>query len=142
MKDDGIAIAVAQELKNSPLSQSIEIIIGETDSYWCFDQINRNDFVIILDALYPDMLPGSVHVFSLNKALAQDSNCTGQHDMSIIDLMRIYKLNLNGYIIGIETAEVELGYDFSNSLARKFDKICADVRKSIDNIVLEVPNYA
>ena len=49
MIDDGIAIAVLENVRNKLESMGIEIIIGETDFQFCFHQLKEHDFVIILD---------------------------------------------------------------------------------------------
>lgn len=92
MMDDGIAIRVAEELRNRLTSPKLDIIIGETDCHSVFYLLNDNDFVIILDAMYMGEEPGSVHVFSLDDALSKPSGSYMQHDMNILELMRLYKL--------------------------------------------------
>ncbi|MEQ8199655.1 MAG: hydrogenase maturation protease, partial [Clostridiaceae bacterium] len=60
MKDDGIAIEVAEILEDRLTDLNLEIIIGETDSQNCFYLLNKDDFVFILDALCIGTEPGSI----------------------------------------------------------------------------------
>lgn len=142
MKDDGVAIEVAEILADRLSNMNIEIIISETDCQSCFYLLNQQDFVFILDAFYRGMEPGSIHIFKLEEVISQPSGSFMQHDMSIIELMKLYGSNFKGYIIGIEIAEVGFGDKISPVLKEKFKQICSDVEKIIKEIILEEINYA
>lgn len=142
MKDDGVAIEVAEILADRLSNMNIEIIISETDCQSCFYLLNQGDFVFILDAFYRGTEPGSIHIFKLEEVISQPLGSFMQHDMSIIELMKLYGSNFKGYIIGIEIAEVGFGDEISPVLKEKFKQICSDVEKIIKEIVLEEINYA
>ena len=142
MKDDGVAIEIAEILADRLSDLNIEIIISETDCQNCFYLLKQKDFVFILDALYKGTEPGSIHIFKLEEVLAQPSGSFMQHDMSIIELMKLYGSNFKGYIIGIEIAEVGFGDKISPVLKEKFKQICLDVEKIIKKIILEEIDYA
>lgn len=135
MMDDGIAIAVLENLKNYLESMGIEVIIGETDFQFCFHQLKEDDFVIILDAAYSGAVTGSVHVCKLEEAIAAYGETNAQHDMSIFDLMRLYSKPLKGYFIGIEIAKAELGCELSEALKGIFNDICLEVERIVCEIV-------
>jgi len=137
MSDDGIAIAVAENLLNKFKDLNIEIIIAETDCQTYFNLLNNNDFVIILDALYTGAEPGSIDVFSLDDVLKSSNAINTQHDMSIIDFMKIYNRKLKGYMIGIEVEKVGFGDELSSILKEKFYNICYKVEQIITNIISE-----
>lgn len=138
MMDDGIAIAVLENLKNNLESMEIEVIIGETDFQFCFHQLKEDDFIIILDAAYSGTIFGSVHLYNLQEAITAYRETNSQHDMSVFDLMRLYSKPLKGYLIGIEIAEAEFGYELSEALKVKFNGICVEVERIICEIVKEV----
>ena len=135
MMDDGIAIAVLENLKNNLESMRIEVILGETDFQFCFHQLKEDDFVIILDAAYSGAVAGSVHVCKLEEAIAAYGETNSQHDMSIFDLMRLYSKPLKGYFIGIEIAKAELGCELSKALKGIFNDICLEVERIVCEIV-------
>mgnify|MGYP000956181969 CR=1 FL=1 len=141
MMDDGIAIRVAEELRNRFTCLQLDIIIGETDCHSSFYLLNDNDFVIILDAMYMGEESGSVHVFSLDALSNPSGSCT-QHDMSILELMRLYNCKFKGCIIGIEVADIGFGDCLSPVLMEKFPKVCSEVESVIKNIILEETGYA
>lgn len=142
MKDDGIAIKIAEHLENKLSHLNIEVIIGETDCQNCFYLLNQGDFVLILDALCKGSEPGSVHLFKLEEVIPQSSGALMQHDMSIIELMKLYKSKFRGFIIGVEIAELGFGDELSPVLKEKFQQICFEVEKTIQKIISEEVNYA
>lgn len=142
MKDDGIAIAVAESLENRLSHLGLRILIGETDCQSSYYLLNRDDFVFILDALYMGAEPGSVHVLNLEEVMSQPSDSFMQHDMSMIELMKLYGDHLRGYMIGIEVAEIGFGDELSPVLRDKLPQICLEIENSIKKIILEEKAYA
>lgn len=137
MKDDGVAIEVAEILEDRLRNLNIEIIIGETDCQNCFYLLNQEDFIFILDALYKGTEPGSIHILKLEEVISQPSGSFMQHDMSIFELMKLYGSKFKGYMIGIEIAEVGFGDKLSPILKDKFEQICSKIERTIKEIILE-----
>jgi hydrogenase maturation protease len=142
MKDDGVAIEVAKILEDRLSDLNIEIIIAETDCHNCFYLLDQEDFVLILDALYKGTEPGSIHIFKLEDVISQPCASFMQHDMSVIELMKLYGSKFKGYIIGIEVAEVGFGDKLSPVLKEKFQQICSKIETTIKEIVLGEIDYA
>lgn len=131
MKDDGIAIMVLENIRSNIESIGIEVINGETDFETCFHQLNEDDFVFILDAIYKDLSVGKIHIYDLREAMSAYGKPSYQHDMSIFDLMSLYRKPLKGYLLGIEISEVGFGYGVSESLKKEFNSICIEVMRII-----------
>ncbi|MFZ5986408.1 MAG: hydrogenase maturation protease [Bacillota bacterium] len=138
MMDDGVAIAVLENIRNKLELVGIEVIIGETDFQFCFHQLKEDDFVIILDAAYTGAVAGNVHSYKLEEAIAAYGEANSQHDMSVFDLMRLYSKPLKGYFIGIEIAKAEFGCELSEALKGIFNDICLKVERIICEIVKEI----
>ncbi len=136
MKDDGIAIEVAEKLKNK--FNACEMIIGETDCSSCFYLLDENDFVVILDALCLGAEPGSVFVFRLNDLMQKSSAFYMPHDMSIIELMKLYDRKINGYFIGIEIADIDFGDNLSPVLQEKLPLICSKIEEIVKKIIMSL----
>ena len=134
MKDDGIGLLVAEELEKRFLSKEVEIIYGETDSEACFYSLNPDDFILILDAMSSGDRPGSVKVFSLEEIMEQVSNPTMQHDMSFLDMIRLYRFPVRVYLIGIEASIIAPGCELSTVLKRQFPHIC----RKTEDIIREI----
>lgn len=135
MKDDGIAIMVLENIRRQLESMGIEVIIGETDFEACFHQLSEDDFIIIVDAVYKDLPAGRIHIDNLQNAVTNCGKPDVQHDASIFDLMRLYRKALKGYLIGIEIAEIGIGYGVSEPLKKEFSGICFKVERIINKMV-------
>ena len=61
MTDDGIGTRIAEALKNRLQEQDIDVLVGETDYQYCFDEIRADDFLVILDAVMPGKDPGQYY---------------------------------------------------------------------------------
>jgi len=142
MKDDGIAIKVTEQIKEQLTDLVLEIIIGETDSQNCLYLLNENDFVIILDAICNGTEPGSICVFSLKNVLSQPFGFCMQHDINIIELMKLYDKSFKGYLIGIEIADIGLGDELSPVLKEILPQICSNIVSTIKNIITEESSHA
>lgn len=141
MMDDGIAIAVVEILKDMLKEAGVEVIIGETDFQFCYDQINDGDFLIIIDAAYNGKMPGEITFYTLQEAVNEHRKPYSQHEISLFDLIEFYPKDIDGYIIGIEVAGVDFGLGLSDSLKSKFDFICTQVEEAIIKI-METGTYA
>lgn len=141
MKDDGIAIEVTKILEDRLINLNLEIIIGETDCQNCFYLLNDDDYVFILDAIYIGAEPGSIHLFNLKDIRLQPSDSFMQHDMSIIEMIKLYDCKFKGYIIGIEVADIGFGDGLSLVLREKLSQICAVVENNIKKIIMEEFNH-
>lgn len=134
MKDDGIGVAVAEFLKKNLKRKEIEIIIGETDAHYCLDFIADKSYLIIIDAIYSQLEPGTITALPIKKALI-NNNLYSQHDMSILELISIHYPSIEGYFIGIEICEIGFSTKLSNCLENKFYTICKNTRMVIEKIL-------
>lgn len=135
MKDDGIAIMVLENIRGQLETLGIEVVIVETDFEACFHQLDEDDFIIIVDAIFKDLSVGKIHIDNLQDAITVCGKSNVQHDASIFDLMRLYRKALKGYLLGIEIAEIGIGYGVSEPLEKEFNSICFEVETIIKNIV-------
>lgn len=130
MEDDGVAVVVLDKIKEELIRNNIEAIIGETDFGYSLSLIEDGDFIFFIDAVYYGKKTGEITVISLEKYRGQKKYYT-QHDCSIVDLMRLYFKNVNGYIIGIEIGEISFKYGLSNVIKSNIDAISNRVLKEI-----------
>lgn len=133
MGDDGIAIKVAEDIREGLEIQGIKVIIGETDVYYCFNEIFDADIVFILDSSYYGKKPGTITVKSIKDFKIYEDKQFTQHGINLIKLIEMYNLDKKIYIIGIEIHEITYSFNISNSLTNKLKDICSQVQ----NIVLD-----
>ncbi len=138
MCDDGIGSKVVSTIQDNLRARGIESLVGETDFQCCFDEIKPEDFLIIVDAMSQEKEPGSVEVMFLSYALKNRRRLRTQHEFSLLDLIDLYYPKAQGYLIGIEVAEIGFGFELSKPLQKSFDKICNTVLTTILNIKEEI----
>lgn len=127
MRDDGIGSRVAEAIEGRLREHDIASFVGETDLGCCFDEIQPDDLVMIIDAMTQGQEPGSMDVMRLSSAINDRSKLRTQHEFSLLDLIALHAPDTEGYFIGIQAAEIGFGFDLSESLKERFEQICTDV---------------
>lgn len=138
MKDDGIGSKVVEANQKILQENNIDALVGETDFQSCFDEINPNDFLIIIDAMSLEKKPGSIEIMDLSDALRNRGKLHTQHEFSLFDLIELHYPDMQGYLIGIEAYEIDFGFDLSDVLSQRFDQICKEVLNEILKIKEEI----
>lgn len=135
MGDDGIAIYLAESMKAYLEKIGFDVIIGETDISYCLSKIETNDFIIILDAFYHGLRPGSVSMITLKEAASKIRQYYSQHEPNIIKCLDIYNIDVTGLVIGIEVNEIEFKWELSDVMKDLFPQICEQVKDTIIKIL-------
>ena len=102
--DDGIGVRVIEYLKDQiiGIDKEIEVIVGETDVMFCLEQIEKEDFIIIVDSTYLNLKPGTITTLSLEQCDVFLNKLNSQHEESILRVLRTELREIKGYLIGIE----------------------------------------
>lgn len=130
MKDDGVAIRIAERLKAELEELGVEVIYGETDAEYCLSVLQEQDRIILLDASCFGKTAGEITVISLKEGRRLNLN-HNQHDINLIDLLALYFPESEGIIIAIEAGEVGLGTELSLQLQNKLQEITKEVLATI-----------
>ena len=134
MGDDAVALKVAEYLSDRLEKQGIPVILGETDFDYCFSLLGKEDTVIIMDAISLGMDPGSVVFEHLEKIPDRYSRTSSQHEISLFDLLMLYKKTRNIFLIGIEVYQIDFGLEMSVEIKEKFCEICHRVDEILQKI--------
>ncbi|MBP1758441.1 MAG: hypothetical protein H6Q61_690 [Firmicutes bacterium] len=134
MKDDGIGVRVVEALEKTFGAHQIASLLGETDVQCCMEEIRPEDVLIIVDAMVTGKGPGALDVMGLQDALRYRGMLPSQHAFSLLDQIALYTPERQGYLIGIEAAEIEFGLELSAPLQERFESICAAVLQAVYNI--------
>lgn len=134
MKDDGIGAMVVEAIEGSLREHAIASLVGETDFQCCFDEIKRDDFLIMIDAMAQGKEPGNIDIMLLSDALKSRSKLRTQHEFSLFDLIELHYPDMQGYFIGIEATEIGFGFEPSEPLQECFEQICTVVLTKVLNI--------
>jgi len=135
MADDQIGVAVLEEITSELKSKEIEAIISETDTFYALSRIENGDFLFVLDATYLGIKPGTVTCMPIAEAISERQRSNSLHQESLIDLLRISKIAVEGFFIGIEVDQLAFCFELSESLKTKLPVICSEVMGIIDFIL-------
>lgn len=138
MGDDGIGIRVVEELSSRLKPIGIEVLLGETDVYYALNAINDGDFLFVVDATYFNIKPGTLTFTQIDKAIEQHFQAYSQHQPSLVQLIKIYGKPVEGFIIGIEVAEIDCSLELSNTLLSILPYICEEVYKFINKNIRRI----
>lgn len=140
LSDDGIGVKVVEKIKDDilRLDENIEVIIGENDYLYCLEEINDNDFVIIVDSSYFNEEVGNITVLSLKECDKFINNIELQHEINLVKSLRQERSTIKGYLIGIEICNIDYSLELSDLLKNKFNDICKDVLLIIGKLINEI----
>ncbi len=138
MKDDGIGARVVNAIQSGLLEHDIGAVVGETDFQFCIDEILPDDFLIVIDAMAPDTMPGSLELMPLSEALMFRAKLRAQHEFSLFDAISLQEPEPEGCLIGIEAAEIGFGLELSEPLNQRFEQICSEVFRAVIKIKEEL----
>lgn len=116
----------------------IEVIIEETNYFYCLENINDDDhFIIIVDSTYLGLNLGHITFKRLKDCDDLIGEIITEHEISLLRAVRTEKRNIDGYFIGIEISEINYSLDLSEVLTEKFDYIFSKIYKFINEIKLK-----
>lgn len=136
MKDDAIGIEVAKCIEERLLKRGIEVIYAETDVQYGISNIQEEDHILVLDAVYYGKKPGEITCLALNGLISKKKGYS-QHNYSFLDLLKLYYPRIKGEIYAIEVKEVEFGFGLSTVLQEKLENISKEVLEEIKKYIIK-----
>lgn len=130
MCDEGIAVKIAEDLKDELVNENIEVLFKETTADFCFDEFKDSDLFFVLDATCYSLEPGTITLMPLEKYNSHFNSFITKHDFSRLNSLCGDK-NKSGYIIGIEIDKITFDKNLSEKLDNKFNLISDKVRNLI-----------
>ncbi|MBZ9685317.1 hydrogenase maturation protease [Clostridium estertheticum] len=127
MMDDAVAVMILERIKNKLEDKNIETIIGETDVDFCFSKLNQQDIFYIIDSTYYGNVPGTVTFKNLKDIKNTRGYCRSIHSLGLMELVNMHKMDIKGYFIGIEIANIDINIGLSNLLQGQLDYISRDI---------------
>lgn len=134
MGDDAIGLRIAQAIKREMDKRKIELILGETDIEYCILNIKNDDYVIFIDSCITGKRLGDLSIYPIDSYL-EFCKKGFQHDIDILKLVSLYKLDIKGYIIGIEIEKISFKYGLSKELEGKIEEITSNTILLIDELI-------
>ncbi|SMB90534.1 hydrogenase maturation protease [Desulfonispora thiosulfatigenes DSM 11270] len=125
MKDDGIAIHIVRNLTTYLEEQGYQVFLGETDFNYCLRNIENNDFLLIIDAVYQGSNPGTVSSWELSKIITTRQKSISAHHQGLLN--NLHCKQVKGHFIGIEIGEVDFGLELSSVIQGRYEDILKEV---------------
>lgn len=132
MGDDGIAIRILNSIKPVLDKYNVESFAAETDIDYVLSHIRNEDFIIILDALLAsenDCNIGSAVIIPFEDYFNSYGKYTGitQHVLNIFKLIKINRIHIKGFIIGIKIKSIEFSPGISSYLEDNLSSVADNV---------------
>jgi len=134
MGDDGIGLYVVEKLMQENKDENVRYIIGETDMYFCLEQIKESEKLIIVDALDAGENPGDINIMRLDYSDKNINTGLSHHNLHLIDLIRLYNIKTKKILIGIRPFDISFKAGLSNILLNKLEHITKAVYYYIHEI--------
>lgn len=137
LSDDGIGIKVINRLRNKieKLSEDIEVTLAGIDYYEFLEELDDDDYLIIVDGAYLNNETGQVCKYTLEECDSFLQNTCSDHDINLIKILRSERRKVKGSVITIEIGRIEYSLKISNELRKKFNEICGEVFERIEGII-------
>lgn len=133
MRDDGAAIAAAEELYDELMAEGVQVTIGETDVEYCLSHVSKGDIIIIMDASISGRPWGTVWHMPLHNALNNCNKNQFQHDADLLNALNMKELHLSGLLICIEAMDISQGWGLSDAMQCQMPRMCSEIK----NIILQ-----
>ncbi|WP_170272190.1 hydrogenase maturation protease [Clostridium tarantellae] len=135
--DDSIGARTIEYLKDEieNLSQTVKVIIGSREEKNYFEEINKDDFIIIVDSGSFGKKIGGITNISLVQC---DNLINGNYNLekeSFINVLRKDYRHIKGVLIAIEVMNIQKQAHLSIEIQKCFDKICKRVLDIIKYLV-------
>ncbi len=135
MCDDGIGIKIVESIKDELEKINVKVVIGEVDVEYTFNEIEENDFLIIVDSTYFGISPGDVTCMKLEGIKELKRHNAFSHDQNLIDMLRKNSIDIKGYFLGIEISKICFDDNLSDELNNKFGIIRTGILENIFSII-------
>jgi hydrogenase maturation protease len=135
MMDDGIGVHVVEELKKQRINPLVQYVIGETDIYYCLDQVSEDSYIIVVDAAYLGEKPGTLSIVELNMVSDIPVNKTSIHESHFLSEVRLSGKKIEGILIGIEPSEINYGINLSPDIQERFIEIVNYTSQIIEHVI-------
>jgi hydrogenase maturation protease len=139
MGDDSIALKVIDSIERrvKQLNLEIKCIKAETDFNFALDNIEDGDYLFILDSTLLGLEYGQITQIPLAEVEKYSNNSLSIHNMNLLSLIKHFKIDIRGFILGIEAAEVKFSLEISKELKDRLEEICQEVYTIIKENSLE-----
>jgi len=139
MGDDGIGNCVVEELIRRNALPGLRLIVGETDTDYCLDELEDADNVILIDASSQGRESCSVTMLSLKDILRELPFSHYPHHFDLLHAMKQQNYKGDGILLTVEACSIQYHFGLSSQMEKQFSGIVDEIYKNIVNYIdLEV----
>ncbi len=110
LKDDGVGVHVINALRDTPFPDNIQLIDAGTVSHQLISLFHETDYLILLDAVSANDVPGSIYRFSPDDInFPQTEYKLSLHEINLIDILQMAEMTgakPETVIIGVQPKDV------------------------------------
>lgn len=130
--DDGIGVHLVEALKKeASLPPSISLCCIETDYLYALDDIDPDDFIIIIDSCYFNRPIGQLIYIPLSECDFILRKQGFAHNMTLLMALRLYFPFVKGIFIGIEVSSIAPSLALSPPLQSQFEILYRHIKHFI-----------
>lgn len=133
MEDDGIGNDIVEELKRRGAFPYLRLLVGETDTDYCLDELEGADLAILIDAANRGEEPCSVTVLSLKDIFKELSFSHFSHHFDLLHGMKQQNYKSDGILLAIEACSIKYHFGLSSQMEAQFPRIVDDIIRHIEN---------
>jgi len=136
LKDEGVGVHVARELKKNDLPSGIEVFDGGVAGIGLLDYLREASKVLLIDAADMNLKPGAVVRFTPEDVREEKIGPRfSSHDIGLLEILQLAKALEQGpqevVIIGIQPKEISWGTGLS-------PEVQASVPRAIEAVLKEI----
>jgi hydrogenase maturation protease len=109
LKDDGVGVHVINALRDIPFPGNVQLIDAGTVSHQLISLFHETDYLILVDAVSANDVPGSIYRFSPDDINFQSGYKMSLHEMNLIDILQMAEMTgakPEAVIIGVQPKDV------------------------------------
>jgi hydrogenase maturation protease len=138
LKDDGFGVHLINELRDTPLPENIQLIDAGTVSHQLLSLFHETDYLILVDAVDANDVPGSIYRFSPDDLNFSSGYKMSLHEMNLIDILQMAEMTgakPETVIIGVQPKDASSwSLELSDEVKAVIPKVKALVIEELEKI--------
>src|SRR5208283_5313415 len=132
LKDDGVGVHLINALRDTSFPDNVQLIDAGTVSHQLISQFHEADYLIVVDAVSANDVPGSIFRFSPDDIrFSQTEYKLSLHEMNLIDVLQMAEMTgpkPDTIIIGVQPKDVS---SWSLELSDEVEAVLPRVRELV-----------
>jgi|SRR5208283_460190 len=131
LKDDGVGVHLINALRDTSFPDNVQLIDAGTVSHQLISLFHETDYLILVDAVSANDVPGSIYRFSPDDINFQTGYKLSLHEMNLIDILQMAEMTgakPETIIIGVQPKDVS---SWSLELSDEVEAVLPKVRELV-----------